>query len=927
MGLTASTTRVLRLFVVFFVSFVFFAPFPLAAQETTGTLVGTVKDEQGGVLPGARVRLTSPALIVGELTTTTNDKGQFRFASLPVGSYTLEITLGDKFAVLHQTGIPIDANATLARDAILKVGATESVTVQGAQSRIEAQSSGLQTIVSYDYYRSIPIRRFSFDLIRSAAGVSPTAPSSGANSSMSVFGGGSGENIFLINGTNFTCPCSGEARAEPSIDVIDQVQLQSVGASAEFGNLQGGVFNIVTRQGSNQLKYDASYYGQPSGLTSQPVNGPVPGGTHPTSGYERIRYRDFTTNGGGPIVRNRAWFFGGYQYLRDYDSQPGADPATPRIYEQDKVFESFTWQIKPTMRFQQSAQAEFWVSSAAPTFVLPHEATLRSHATVPSATLGQFTQTLSNSTVLDARVGRFTFAQENDPSSWDTSIASHRDRTSNVRRDAPDDFGGLNLARTTGKVSLTHLRPGWAGVDHEFRIGTQIERGSHSSPAVIATGTRYIDDRDQKFRAESRAPSVHAGQFNSFALFASDSIRLNERVTINAGVRFDYNHAISPDAYFPDANGDRTSQVAEGLGSLYTWKTFSPRLGVTARLTADGRTILRSSYGRFRQGILTGEFGQFHPGLLPLKTTEYEASTGGYTRTISTVDASNLVLNPDIRGPHTDEFSIGVDHELRGDVAVAVAYVRKDGANYIGWEDIGGEYSEVTRSQKGYTYPVSLLTNGTAARRFHLTNPDGFGMTYNGMVIAAEKRRSQGWQASGSYTYSRTTGLQVTSTAAASATQTSTIAPNLTFGRDPNNLTNATGLLPNDRPHMLRVMGSVDVPRTGLAVGAHLQHVTGKPWAASVLEPTPQGDQRIMVEMRGERRLSSQTLLDFRVSRPFHWRGVGRVELLLDVLNLLNETAEESVANDNIANANFGIPTVFVDPRRAMIGVRFNLGR
>jgi hypothetical protein len=83
----------------------------------------------------------------------------------------------------------------------------------------------------------------------------------------------------------------------------------------------------------------------------------------------------------------------------------------------------------------------------------------------------------------------------------------------------------------------------------------------------------------------------------------------------------------------------------------------------------------------------------------------------------------------------------------------------------------------------------------------------------------------------------------------------------------------------------------------------------------------------VLLEPRGSRRLSSQNLLDLRVSKTFRWAGRGRIELLLDVLNALNDTAEEGIATDNLFGTNFGQPTVFVDPRRAMVSVRLNLGR
>jgi hypothetical protein len=101
---------------------------------------------------------------------------------------------------------------------------------------------------------------------------------------------------------------------------------------------------------------------------------------------------------------------------------------------------------------------------------------------------------------------------------------------------------------------------------------------------------------------------------------------------------------------------------------------------------------------------------------------------------------------------------------------------------------------------------------------------------------------------------------------------------------------------------------------------------SGKPWAATAQIGLPQGTQRIFLEPRGARRLSSQSLLDLRVSRKILSGRFGQVELLVDVLNTLNSTAEEGLASDNLYGATFGRPTIFTDPRRAMVGVRLKLG-
>ena len=106
-----------------------------------------------------------------------------------------------------------------------------------------------------------------------------------------------------------------------------------------------------------------------------------------------------------------------------------------------------------------------------------------------------------------------------------------------------------------------------------------------------------------------------------------------------------------------------------------------------------------------------------------------------------------------------------------------------------------------------------------------------------------------------------------------------------------------------------------------------MQFSSGKPWAATATVDAPQGRQRVLLEPRGTRRLSSQTVLDLRVSRTVHAGRAARIELLLDVLNALNGAAEEDVETDDFFKANFGRPNVFIDPRRAMFGVRITLGR
>jgi carboxypeptidase family protein/TonB-dependent receptor-like protein len=907
----------------------------VSAQGLTGALVGTVRDAHGGALAGASVRLSSPALIGGPQTIATNQKGQLRFSALPPGPYTLDVVL-DGFEAHHEDGIAIGASRTVDRTIVLTVaGLRQSIEVRATASHIEARDPGISTRFGHEDLQQMPTRRTSmFDFIRATPGASPTSPSSATATTVSMFGSGTNENMFLIDGTNFTCPCNGVARSEPGVDFIQEIHVQSVGASAEYGNIQGGVINVITRQGSDRFLYDASYYGQAATLTSQPVRLPIRDSTGRTSGYERARYRDLTTNVGGPAVRGRLWFFGGYQYLRDYDSQPGSDPQYPRTYEQNKLFAKLTWRLAPGWHLVQSLHHEAWVNPEPPTFAKPFETTLRLHASVPAVTYGDLTHTSTN-TVWNMRVGRFVYDRVDDPSTGDVTTPSHTDRVTGITSGAPPQFGGLTLIRTTAKATLTQYRAGGSGVDHEWKVGAQVEKGEAHGPNVIPTGIRYDDRNGLPFRSISSDPSHSGGMFVTVAGFASDAMTLGSRFTINAGLRFDHSQAMSQDLPSLDSSGHETDRIVKGLGTLYTWNLWSPRFGLTAKLTADGRTLLRSSYGRFNQGILTGEYSAIHPAISPVTTRDYVAADGDYTRIRSIVDSSSLVIDSHMRAPHSDEFSIGVDRELARDVSLAIAYVHKQGADFIAWTDVGGHYDEVPKPlADGRSIPAFVLTNSTSSQRFLLTNPTGYFSRYRGVVTALEKRRTHGWQAFGSYTYSRAVGLQASSGATAAAPQSSTVAlPNGPFGRDPNDLTNASGRLPNDRPHVFRAMASVDVPKTGIVLATNMQAFSGKPWAATTLLDLPQNSQqRVLIEPRGTRRLSSQSLLDVRLSKAFSF-GDTRIELLFDVLNALNDRAEEALVTDVLltetvpSNPDFGQPTLFMDPRRVMLGVRLNVGR
>ena len=172
---------------------------------------------------------------------------------------------------------------------------------------------------------------------------------------------------------------------------------------------------------------------------------------------------------------------------------------------------------------------------------------------------------------------------------------------------------------------------------------------------------------------------------------------------------------------------------------------LSPRLGVTMNPTSDGRPM-RARARTIQAGRTHGEPSSFIPG--EIDDPHFVPATGGYTEIASVVDPGiNLRLDSGMRAPTTNEYSVGVDRQLTRRVSAAIAYIHKDGNDFIGWTDVGGQYGEESRTlPDGSSVPVFVLLNGTGERRFLLTNPDGYSLTYNGLVMTIDKRRSGGWQ-------------------------------------------------------------------------------------------------------------------------------------------------------------------------------------
>ena len=328
---------------------------PALAQRTTGGISGTVKDSTGAMLPGVTVSVSGPA-IVGTQTATTNEQGFYRFINLPPGDYQLVFTL-QGFTSVTRRGLRVPVGGTIEGDAALAVRQMqESIDVVGDSSVLDTTSNEVGANFDREWVENAPLRRYSFfDLVASAPG-SVQAGDGSARTHM--YGSSYDENSFQVDGVDITDNYFNEALAEPNVDAIAEVEVLSLGAPAEYGNLTGAVYNIVTRQGSNEFHGDLNLFFQSDGLTSNNTDGIVnPDGSFLNAcsegdgrcPWKRDRYTDITAQLGGPIVKDKLWFFASYQNQRDYYWDAGfAYTDLLRTNERtDRYFFKLNWQINP----------------------------------------------------------------------------------------------------------------------------------------------------------------------------------------------------------------------------------------------------------------------------------------------------------------------------------------------------------------------------------------------------------------------------------------------------------------------------------------------------------------------------------------------------------------------------------------------------
>ena len=295
-----------------FAAMLVLAPFALSAQiAPTASLTGTITDPSGAVIPAAHVQLVS--LETGfERAVDAQSDGRYLFSQIPVGLYRIEVS-SSGFNTHKQTGIRLNVNTTTTLDVRLAVGAVgESVSVSADAEMVNTQTGTLSQVVQQQYIQELPLNgRNAATLIRMVPGVVTgvgTTTAGYANNSdtinISVNGTRGNEVNYRLDGATHMDNVTNLNATYPNPDALQEFAVQTSNYSAQYGNFSGAVVNVVTRSGSNQLHGSLFEFVRNGAMNARNVF---------ASQSDNLKRNQFGGAVGGPIVRNRLFWFTSYQ--------------------------------------------------------------------------------------------------------------------------------------------------------------------------------------------------------------------------------------------------------------------------------------------------------------------------------------------------------------------------------------------------------------------------------------------------------------------------------------------------------------------------------------------------------------------------------------------------------------------------------------
>jgi Carboxypeptidase regulatory-like domain len=940
---------------------------PAFAQQGTADLRGRVVDQQGAALPGVTIVVKNEESGLFRESGSGPDGTFFMSAMIP-GTYEISAEL-QGFRKYQARGIRLEVGRTASIEVKLEVGAlVESVTVTGESPLVDTTSKEIGGNVRADEMADVPSFNRNFT---SYLGMLPGVV---ATISTDSFGADSiNANGQAIQNVNYTFDGSnnndtfnggnGGAQARIPVEAVQEFQLMTSQFDAEHGNASGGIVNAVSKQGTNQFRGNAFTFFQNDAFTVRDYFAV-------RENLDKPQTRQYQFGGvlGGPIVRDKAHFFVSYERLLFDNGVTVNVPARPEFNRTD--FErTRVWNVLARFDHQLNASHTWglrYLIDNSPQFNQFNSPPTWTASRTEDETDTDWTLVATLSSVIGAtKVNTFRVSGTREdvtfgnPRYFDNQrqdlLPPTLDYLSFEDQQSPRHQRRLDVAYAMDDTFAWFI-PGKGG-DHDLKFGVQYIWASllfqqqqnmngtfnfnHDLPFDAANPRSYPDRLT--IRVPAPLDSYMIGHFVS--AFAQDKWRPTSRLSLSLGMRYDleilpiheFNNPnfASPDDYPVDRNN------------------FSPRVGFSYSVDSAARSVVRGGFGVFFQRtpftyldevIFSGVFSDSFTASFPRTAADPGPSRGQFPadpmlRNGPTVNRELLNAlfppgtiqrnagqvffdSPDRHLPYSRQYSIGYERQVGASLAVSADYIRSEQRELYMRKNLNPGL-RVNTSRTG----TIVYRDPTFVQVWENVNL-GWG-NYNGLQVQVDKRYSDRWQLRGSYTFSRGRGV-------VEAGVTDTVWSQL---GDDLRLDMMEGPLSVDRPHILSIDGTWDVPRTkGLKFSGVVQYRSATPITLTdqnfdldrngILENeflppgtySGAGPDSITIENKGGRRgarTDGYFITNLRAGYRFRLPSSRTVDAFVDVFNVTDHVNFANPTGDR-RSANFLVRTGTITPTRTM---------
>jgi len=979
---------------------VLLAVFALLAVPVFGATYGTIKvmvtDSSGAALPGATVEATSPVFI-GTRTEVTDATGVANLSGLTPGKYSIKVTL-DSFQTQTLTSSVASDKTTDVTAKLAMAGVAESITVTAEAPIVETKRATIAEEVTLEEVEALPVSRDYRGYAQLVSGINVVPnqggrevavdPSSkGGNNYRDrtaegrTGGTGSRDNQYYLDGLVITDITSGEGSMTFNNEVILEQQVITSGIPAEFAGGKGFVGNIVTKSGGNEFSGSVNYYMMSPDFYSDFKS------NDSKLAVNLEDKNDAALTLGGPIWRDRAWFFLSGQFRENQDDVALSSSASPtggnETYKNERknYFGKLTAKLTPsTTLIGQYFEDPQEISGSTDVNTVPNR--YIGTDSTPKTIWGSLQHIFGGSFLVDARVGQMKwdffqlaahpelgvqntlrFAAGDPAPNYVKNLGGASTDFTNIQKRDQIDVSGtyflnamgshtlkagvqmheledLTNSKFFGGYTLTSIAPQYSGVSWADVYARNIERSDYDyiyNKLAAAPNSNSFKSADTNHdgvlsKAEFGAitfsnTSGNNGGVNFFRNFVAREGANNVRQEYNTFfVQDDWtinNFAINLGLRVEDLH--YINSLGDTIVDLDP--TYAPRLGLTYDIGGAGRSKISAFYGRYYDPIRMNmvHFG----GNVSGRILQEQAFIGGewFTyRTRGSAEVLDAGFAPNIKNQYQDEYAITYGINVTPIIGfTAQVYQRKD-RNLLEDYDPAVYVDNPAADALGFglTYEdFGYGPEGPGAVNFFLANLVGAKRDHTGVDLAFEKRFANNWAGSVQYSWKHSEGNTSSDGDADLQGDLLEVDPRHDY---------MNGRLPGTIPHTLKLFGSYRTP-WNIEIGALWFWSAGAYYtegdrAYGIVIPhdlTPNDTTDFkFTQVGGEQHPSYHTLdLKLRYQLPL-LSGTG-LDLFFDVYNVLNnqDALYNEIAHNDGTFTTYGQTRTVLDPRRYQVGARF----